>query len=370
MRSKNHVIRVLRVRMRLHYTLLFACVLVIVIVATQFPEAYTLWRRLLLGATACFFIGVAIITRQLTINFVAIRRHMWFKSVTLFVFGGIPGIPKEATSPALELLLSVVGLLSSLIIAILFYAIYVVLVITGNVIISGLIQWIVFITLMLTLFHLIPGFPLDGGRILRAILWRATGDYDRAASVACLVGQGIGLFLGVGGIVLLIIAQKLFVGLLLIYIGWVLYLAAAQCKRQAALRKVLHSITVRDVMSPESPFIIPQFSIGQLVRERIAFTGQRYFPVVEDAKLLGIVTIRKIKSVPNKRWDFTPVTEIMTPSSVLDITHPNQSVADLLEQMNELGISEIPVLEGDKMLGVIARDSLYRLAKTRTELGK
>jgi hypothetical protein len=82
-RSKNHVIRVLRVRMRLHYTLLFACVLVIVIVTTQFPEAYTLWRRLLLGVTACFFIGVAIITRQLTIDFVAIRRHIWFKSVTV-----------------------------------------------------------------------------------------------------------------------------------------------------------------------------------------------------------------------------------------------------------------------------------------------
>jgi len=368
-RGKNPLINASRIRIRLHYTLLFACILGILIVATQFPEAYTLWKRLVLGIAACFFIGVVIIARQLAINFVAIRRNIWFKSVTLFVFGGIPGIPKEATSPSIELLLSVVGLLSGLIIAIVFYAIYVVLVITGNVIFSGLIQWIVFITVVLTLFHLIPGFPLDGGRILRAIIWRTTGDYDRAASITSLVGQVTGLFLGIGGIVLLFIAQKLFVGLLLTYIGWVLYFAAAQCKHQAVLRKILYGITVRDVLSSESTFITPQFSIGQLVKERISFSGQSYFPVVQDTKLLGVITIHKIKSVPNNRWDSTPVTEIMTPARVLDVTDPSKPVADLLERMNELGISEIPVLEGDKLLGIVARDSLYRLAKTRAELG-
>ncbi|GAI48212.1 unnamed protein product, partial [marine sediment metagenome] len=126
-------------------------------------------------------------------SFIATSKGIPVESVTLFVFGGVPQIAKEATSPILELLSAVVGLLSNLIIAGIFYVVYLVMAHGGNIIIDVLVQWLAFIFFMLALFHFIPAFPLDGGRILRALLWKATGNYERVTRIASWTGWSVGL---------------------------------------------------------------------------------------------------------------------------------------------------------------------------------
>lgn len=369
MRIVPHLGRVLGIRLRLHPTWAIAIPLIIAIVVTQFPEAYPLWQRMILGVAASLLFLAAVSIREIILNFLALSRGIPVKRVTLFAFGGVSQITKQATLPLLELLLAAAGLLTNLIIAGIFYAVHSVLVNTANVMIDGLILWSAYMYFMLALFHFIPGFPLDGGRLLRTLLWKATGDYDRATGIASWAGQGFGLLLIVGGILLLVLAGQWFNGLVLIFVGWVLHLAAVQSRRQTALREALQGIVARDIMAGEGLITTPQLTLGQLVHDCILVTGQRYFVVAEGGKLEGIVTTRDIKRVPKKRWNSTQIGEIMTPASELKTAHAQQSAASLLEQMEELNIDQMPVLEQDKVIGIIARDSLIRLGKTRAELG-
>jgi CBS domain-containing protein len=316
-------------------------------------------------ASLLFLAAIAI--RQLVINFIASHRRIQFNSVTLFVFGGVPGIAKVSTHPILELLLATVGLISGLILVFLFYMVYTVLVISGSVMIAGVIQWLTFIILMLALFNFIPGFPLDAGRVFRAVLWKATNDYDRATRIASWVGQGIGLLFIAGGITLIIITRQWFTGIVLAFVGWGLEHAAVQSRRQTMFRQALRGIMVADVISKENTYISSNLTLEQLLHDYILVTGQRHFVVVDAAKLQGIVTIRDLESVPKKRWKSACVKEIMTPTDRLVTAHTGQLAADLLEQMNELRIGVMPVLEGDRQVGVLVRENLLRLARTRAE---
>jgi CBS domain-containing protein/Zn-dependent protease len=370
MRIVPHLTRMLGVRLRLHPTWAIAFPLIIAIVVTQFPEAYPFWQRIILGVAASLLFFIALSIREIILNFLALNRGIPVKRVTLFAFGGVSHIAKEGTLPVLELLLAVAGLLINLIIAGIFYAVHSVLVNTAHVMIDGLILWSAYMYFMLTLFHFIPAFPLDVGRLLRMLLWKATGDYERATDIASWAGQGFGLLLIVGGILLLVLASQWFNGLALIFVGWILYLAAARSRRQMALRKALQGLVAQDIMAREGLIInTPQLTLGQLIRNCILVTGQRYSVVADGDKLQGIVTIRDIKRVPKKRWNSTKIGKIMTPASELKTAHAKQSAASLLEQMEELNINQMPVLEQDKVIGVVARDTLVRLDKTRAELG-
>jgi len=356
------------IRIRLHYTWSIAFILIVAAVVTQFPEVYPLWQRMIVGIGGCLLFLIAISIRELVLTLLAISKGISVKRVTLFVFGGVPQITREGTVPVLELLLAAAGLLSNLLIAGMFYGVHVVLVNAGNIMIEGLIQWLAFICFMLALFHFIPGFPLDGGRVLRAILWRATGNYDRVTRIVSWTGRGIGLLLFVGGILLLIITQQWFVGILLAFPGWVLQSAAAQSHRQAVVGEALEGIMAGSTMSKECPFASPQVTISQLVQNCILVTGQRYFVVVDGVQLQGIVTMRSIKSIPKERWDSTRIGEIMTPASELRTAHPEQTARSVLEQMDELETNQMPVLEDDKVIGIVTRDSLIRTVKAWAEL--
>jgi CBS domain-containing protein/Zn-dependent protease len=368
MRITPHLNRIAGIRLRLHPTWTIAFILIIAVVVTQFPEAYPFWQRIVLGVVASLLFFIAVSIREIILGFLSLSKGIPVKRVTLFAFGGASQIAKEGTRPVLELLLVVAGLLTNLIIAGIFYAVHSVLVNTAYVVIDGLILWSAYMYFMLALFHFIPGFPLDVGRLLRMLLWKATGDYDRATGIASWAGQGFGLLFIVCGILLLALTSQWFSGLGLIFVGWILYIAAAQSRRQTVLWKALQGIAARDVMAKESLIAAPQLTVGQLVRDCILVTGQRYFVVAEGGKLQGIVTIRDIRQVPKERWNSTKISEIMTPASELKTAHAHQSTASLLEQMEELNIHQMPVLEEDKVIGIVARDTLIRLNKTRAEL--
>ncbi|MFC1907986.1 CBS domain-containing protein [Chloroflexota bacterium] len=369
MRSIPNLSRIFGIRIRLHYTWFIAFGLITATTFTQLPETYIFWQKIVLGiATSLLFFTVMAI-RELILNFTASKRGVQARSVTLFVFGGVSRIARETTLPILELLLSMTRLLSNLLIAGIFYGVYAVLVNTSNTVITGLIQWLAFIYFILFLFHFIPGFPLDGGRLLRALLWRSTGDYDRATRITSLTGRGVGLLCIVGGIPLLIIGQQWFEGLWLVGIGLVLWSAATQSYHHAVMSEVLESIMIKNVINRKYPFVTQQLNLGQLVRDYILVTGQSYFVVVDDADLQGIITMRDIKRVPKEHWDSTCVEEVMMPAGKLKAAHLQQKARNVLEQMDELETNHMPVLEEGKVIGIVTRDSLIRLVKIRAKLG-
>ena len=360
--------RIFGISIRLHYTWAFAIALITAIMVTQFAEDYTLWQRISLGIATSLLFFIFLSIREFIISLIAIRRGIPVKRITLFVFGGVAQISKESTRPILELLVAATGLLSTLIIAGVLYLIYGILVNAGNMTIAGLTQWLAYIYFMLFLFHFIPGFPLDGGRILRALLWKATGNYERATLIASWSGWFIGLLCIAGGILLLIAERQWLNGPVLVGIGWVLQTAAARSRRQAALLEALKKIWAQDIMTQEPPIISPQFTISQLIHDYILVTGQRYYIVTDGGKWQGIVTMRDIKRVSKKRRG-SHIGKIMTPASEIKTAYPQQSAASLLDQMDELGIDHMPVLEEDKVIGIVSRDSLIRLAQARAELG-
>ncbi len=274
MKSAPSIGRIFGVRVRLHYTWSLAFALIMAIVFTQFPETYSLRQRIILGVAAGLLFFAIVSIREFVLSFMASRRGLPLKIITLFAFGGVSQINREDTSPTLEFLLAMTGLLSNLVVAGILYGIYAGLVNFGSVAFAGLVQWLAFIYFMLFLFHFIPGFPLEGGRFLRALLWRSTGDYNRATRIATWTGRGIGLICIVGGILLLIFGRQWFVGLTLAGTGWVLQSASAQSRRQAVVGEALENITAGDIMNKECPFINQQLSLSQLVQDCILVKGQ------------------------------------------------------------------------------------------------
>ena len=309
-----------------------------------------------------------IVVKQIAVDVIARRRNVLYRRVTLYILGGVPGITREYTSPVLEMLLGVAGLMFSLVLAAIFYLIYVALVVAGSYIFGSLIAWLAFVFLLLTVFHIIPAYPLDGGRILRAVIWRSTGDYNRATRISTWVGEGLAFACIAGGLLILFLNQQWLFGITLIFCGWVLYLATARINRLNSLRQTLANVSLLDVMSREYPHTSSRISIAQLIREYSFTTGRNYFLVVSDEKLLGSVTLLNIKSIPKKLRDSTTVAEIMTPADSLLVAYTNQSAADVFEQMAEMDFDEMPVMEGEKVVGAVFQVNLQNLAKIKSDL--
>lgn len=367
MRSRYNRVRIWGIRLRLHYSWFLGFVWITAIIVTQFPEVYSPFQKILLGIAASLFYFLALSIREIALNLLAISKGLPAKRITMFVFGGVSPVTQETTTPSLEFLLAAVGLLSNLIIAALFYGAHSLLVNTDNILLDGIIQWMAFIYVMLTLLHFIPVLPLDCGRLVRALGWKFSGSYRKATYIISLAGQCIGLIMITSGIILMILSQ-MFNGISLIFIGWALHSAAVFSRQQVMTYQGFQGITAKDVMARECPIINQQLSIGDLIRNCIVITGQRSFAVADNSDLKGVVSMRNLNKVHKSRWSSTQVNEVMTPASKLVTAQSEQSAASIFEQMDELGIEEMPVLENNKVIGIVLRDNLIRLYRTRTIL--
>jgi len=351
---------------RLHYTWLPAIVLIVIALAQQFHGFYPLWLNIIHGIVASFLFLASMCARALAQNSVAINRRMPVRSVTLYVFGGAPRISEQDTRPIPELLVAIAGPVSSLIIAGIFYALSYALAGTATFIPAEFMQWLFFFNIMMALFNLIPAFPLDGGRGLRAILQLTMRDYSRATRIATLTGRVIGFLLIAAGILAVILPGNWFAGVATAVFGWFLEDAATTSRRQALVRDALRGITSHDMMTQDYTPIKQQLTFG-LVREYIINSGQNCFVVIEDGKLNGIVTLGDIQ-MPEERWKTARISDIMTPAERLKTAQLDQPAVDLLEQMDDYDIDQIPVLQEDKVLGMVTRERLLRFLKARAVL--
>ena len=232
---------------------------------------------------------------------------------------------------------------------------------------SALAGWLSSINVMLALFNLVPGFPLDGGRIFRAALWHMTGSLTKATRIAAGTGQGIGYALILFGIWTGFTANW-FSGLWLAFIGWFLMNAAQESVVQVSVRSTLSGLVAEDVMSRDCPIVSHRMALAELVQEHILRTGQRCFIVVDGSRLEGLVTLHQIKAVPQELWGQVSVGKAMTPVSRLRIVAPDQPLLDVLQLLEGGDVNQVPVVAGDRLLGMITRDHLLRVLAAKMEL--
>jgi len=312
-----------------------------------------------------FFLGMAI--RQFGVSLVAHYRHIPLKGIILYPFGGVPQLAREESLPILELLLAAVSLLSSLLAVVMFYVIYIALVVAGNELLAWLVQWLVDINMLLFLAQFVPGFPLEGGRVLRATLWKYTRNYDQATRIAVHLGQGVGAIFFCGGVALLVNRQW-FAGLIIAFLGWVLFVAATGSRRHVSIAKSLEGVTIDQIMSRDFSLIPRHLTLSNLAKDFILLRGQYQFVVFDENKFVGLVGIEELKSVPRKNWEKTTAEQVMVPASGYNTARVGQSAADLLDRMNVYDLKRMLVIDGNQVAGIADKDILLRFNKTRTML--
>lgn len=334
--------------------------------ASEHPQ-WTLVEHYAVGIATSFLFFSSILVHELAHSFVALAKGIPVRSVTLFVFGGVAQIGREPDRPMTEFQIAIAGPIASTLLAVGFG---VIAYLGGEQFerLSALAGWLSSINLMLAVFNLVPGFPLDGGRIFRAALWHITGSLTKATRIAAGTGQGIGyalIFLGIwAGF-----SVNWFSGLWLAFIGWFLMNAAQESVVQVSIRSALSGLTAEDVMSRDGLTVSGRMSLAELIRDHVLRTGQRCFTVTDDNRLEGLVTVHHIKTVPQERWAQVSVGEAMMPVSQVRVVAPDQPLLDVLRLLEGSDVNQVPVVAGDRLVGMITRDHLLRVLTAKTELG-
>jgi Zn-dependent protease len=343
--------------------------LITAVMTTQFSVTLSLLNRIMLGLGVSVMFFAAVIIRELVISVSAYRGEIPIKKIVLFPFGGVYPVSEKRNKSTHPKLLYLARYLSNLVITAIFYGIYATLIYAGNLTVAGLVQWLTYIYFLLFLLHFVPALPLDGGEILRWILWKVNGDFYKATRTASLIGLVTGIALIFSGVLVLIISQEWLVGLLIVLIGWIIQIASQSIRSQVNIHTILRNIKVEDVMTRDYPVMGGQVNIRQLLRDHILRNGWHYITVVDDGKLKGILTIDQIKSLPANRWNTTNIADIMTPSELIVTAHSLQTADTLYEEMYHRNLDFIPVLENNTMIGVVSLSALTNLIKVRSGFG-
>jgi Zn-dependent protease/CBS domain-containing protein len=355
-----------------HYTWAIAVVLITwSLAAGYFPTEYPGWARptyWIVGAAAALLLFISVLIHELCHSIVAQARGLTVKSITLFIFGGVSNIAHESEDPQDEFLIAVVGPLSSLVLAGLFW-LGVLLWPNDSSPFGALLYYLTTVNLMLALFNILPGFPLDGGRVLRAILWGATRSMVKGTTIASVVGQVVAfLFIGYG-IWLVFIDGNFLNGVWIGFIGWFLNSAAEATRRQVQVQEGFRGVKVSTVMTPDPPFVSPALSVRELADEYILRRGLRALPVAQDGRIVGLVTLSDVKHLPESEWSTNSVGAIMT-REPLHAIGPDAPVTTALERLVEDNVNQLLVVDKDgTLLGILARGDVMRFLQLRGELG-
>jgi len=357
--------RLFGIQVRLHYT--WFIIFMLLTVSLVYPD----WSHVLswvIGIATSLLFFASVLAHELAHSLVGRVNGITIKSITLFIFGGMAQMTREATRAGAELKMAAAGPACSLAIGGLFGLLWF---LTQGIFepLATMALWLASVNGLLAAFNLIPGFPLDGGRVFRSILWRSTGNYIRSTRIATRVGQGVGyLFILVGILMMFLLSQTWFSGLWLAFIGWFLASAATASYRQVQWREALLGFTAADVMTSDCPVAPSDITVSQLVQYYVIPSGRRFFVVADEGRLQGILTLHNIKSVPQQDWYLTPVRAIMTPVDKLKVAYPEQDALSIMEQMGESDINQMPVVSEGRVIGLVARDNLLRFLRTRSEL--
>jgi Zn-dependent protease len=321
-----------------------------------------IWVAALL-ASVLFF--ASILLHEFGHSLTALRLGIRVRSITLFIFGGLARLDAEPRRARDEMLIAVAGPLVSVGLGLLFRAAAAALP-TESLpwqLLGAVFGWLGTINLVLAAFNAVPGFPLDGGRVLRGIAWAITGSFDRATNIAATSGAAFAWALVGFGVFAALIAGQLLGGLWLVFIGWFLLNAARSTVSQARLERILGRVRVREAMEPvRGAALSGTESVGEVVREALLRRGLRTFFVIGPRdELRGLLSLKELAAVPQERREVTRVREIMLPLERLTILSPAESGWNALEKMTEQRVNQLPVVDRGHLLGVITREQLLTL---------
>jgi Zn-dependent protease len=327
-------------------------------------SAITYW---VLGFIAAVLLFVSVLLHELAHSLVARARGLPVKNITLFIFGGVSNIEKEPGSPGIEFQIAVVGPLTSLLIGVLAFVLFFLLGQYSSTL--GAILWYLGVAnILLGIFNLIPGFPLDGGRVLRSIVWKIDGNLRRATRIVTVVGQIIAYLFILAGIWLFFVGYFID-GLWLGFIGWFLLSSAQSANSEVMLQSVFRGVTVGEVMNTAPTTVPANISLQKLVDEYFLPLGLRSALVIQGDRLAGLITLSDIRHVPREEWGQTPVGLAMIPRDRLHIVSPQQSLNDVLPLMAGRDVNQLPVVQDDRLVGVLSRDAIVRYLEIRRSLG-
>ncbi|HEX8138225.1 MAG TPA: site-2 protease family protein [Pyrinomonadaceae bacterium] len=366
--------RIFGIQVGLHYSWLIIALLVTLSLNNHFGATNPQWGVTVIWATAVvtgllFF--VAILLHELSHAAVAKARGLPVRSITLFALGGVAEIEKEAADAKTEFWMGIVGPITSAVIGVVCLGLAAALgwtpAQTPQTPLIAMLMWLGVINIGLAIFNMLPGFPMDGGRVLRAVVWWITGDVVRATRVAARVGQLIGSGLIILGIFRFFGGAGIG-GLWLAFIGWFLVSAAGSAYVQVETNENLRGVKVGDVMARDCPAVDGHDNLQTFVDEQLLRTGLRCFIVEEQGRISGIITPHEVKAIERARWPYTTVDDAMRPLDRLRTIEPETSVADALILMGREDVNQLPVVRDGRLTGIISRGDVLRLLQTRAEL--
>ena len=354
--------KIFGIPIQINYSWVLIFLLFTYVLANAFGESRAEWpqaQRWAVAAliTTLFFLSV--LAHELTHSVVAIRKGIPVVGITLFIFGGVSQLAHEARRPYIEFLVAVVGPISSVLLGVVFAGLWY-LVGDASSTLSEVLFLLAYINLSLAAFNMLPGFPLDGGRVLRAAVWGLTGSYWRATQVAARGGQLIGGLMVVGGVTLAVSVAGV-QSILLAFIGVFLFSAATASYRQERNRERLKAYSVADAMATDFrvlPWDTPLDS--PLVSQELA-RGNGLLAVVGEGGIHGVLTPGALAGVPSREWPDTPLSQAILPLASLPSVTLAVSVADALEQMEDGGFDYLAVRREGVLVGFISREAIIRL---------
>jgi len=366
--------RIFGIEIGLHYSWFIIALLITLSLAAHFRQHNPEWGDSLswgLAIITALLFFAAIVAHELSHAVVAKARGLPVRSITLFALGGVAEIEKEAVDAKTEFWMGIVGPITSLLIGIICLGLAMLLGWTPPEFpqrpLPAMLMWLGYINIVLAVFNMVPGFPLDGGRVLRAIVWWITGDAKSATTIAARVGQVIAFGMIVYG-VMRFFGGAGFGGLWIAFIGWFLLSASRESQAQVAITEGLRDVRVADVMSREYPTVDGYANLQSFVEDYLVRTGRRCFVVIMNGHPEGMITPHEIREIDRARWPYTTVADLMRPLDQVRTVAPDRPVSEALEVMAHDDLNQLPVVAEGELAGLISRAHVLQLLQTRAEL--
>ena len=357
--------RIFGFEINVHWSWLFIFVLLTATFSEQFFQEWTWQRRWIVGATVSLIFFVSILLHEMSHSVLARRYGIPVSSITLFIFGGVSNLSKEPENARQEFWIAIVGPLTSLVLAGTFGIAYIVLdPLQGHV--ADIALQLAAINLSIGIFNLVPGFPLDGGRVLRSLFWARKRNILDATKLASSVGvivayviMGLGVFFFLSNPVM---------GIWFFLIGNFLRTSASASYQQLVVDTVLKGVPANVVLRTDFQPLDPTLTLAELVDNHLLGGNTRYFPVMAGQEILGLVTLTDLRKVPREDWGKTTVYRAMTPLSRLRTVGPRDELMTVLQMMATADVNQVPMLDNQILLGFIERGDVLRYMQVRREL--
>jgi len=369
-----HLLRIGGIQIIIDYSWFIIFFLVIYSMAeSYFPAAqrhFTTPQYWLMGVVAATLLFACVLLHELAHSFVALKQGIQVTSIRLFIFGGVAQVSSEPRSGRHEFLIALAGPAASMALGIFFAMIYAVLLFSRRLAPVAAVTWyLAMANVILAFFNMIPGFPLDGGRILRAILWDRWDDMARATKVVSQLGNAFALFLIVLGVLQFLLTQSLISGLWFIFIGLFMKQSATGSYQAVVLKQALAGVQIRQIMTEHIVGVDWLTSVDELVRDYIYKHQFTNFPVFNRDEFLGMVSLDEVKQVPKELWAFKQVRDIMTPVEQVPSLRPTDDATEALAKMVSDDLGRMPVIENGHLVGIVSRRDIMNLFKIKSDLG-